>query len=153
VVTEAGQQAPPVAEANPTGPKPATLAELTEAFPEAAAEFQMNCLKSGCTLPQAQAAWSEQLKAKLAAADEKITELQAKKPGVEPLGSASGAASTAAADDPVSRWHEAVAEKMKIGMTKKRATRAVVHEDPELHTAYIEAVNVEAHSRRGRRRS
>ena len=43
--------------------------------------------------------------------------------------------------DPVARWTEAVDAKTKQGLGKPAAIAAVVHEDPELHAAYIAAVN------------
>ncbi|MBI3832818.1 MAG: hypothetical protein HY287_00635 [Planctomycetes bacterium] len=39
------------------------------------------------------------------------------------------------------QWNAAIEEKMGQGMDKVRATREVVHENPELHRAYIEEFN------------
>jgi len=78
---------------------------------------------------------------RLNAAEEKTKAAEAKAdtPGVEPLGT--GNQDSESTGDPVSEFKEAVAAKMKEGMARPRATAAVVHENPELHKAYLAAYN------------
>ena len=59
-----------------------------------------------------------------------------RRPGVRPLGN--GAVS---GSDAETLFFEAVDEKLKLGMSKPDAVRAIARERPELHAAYVEAHN------------
>jgi hypothetical protein len=59
------------------------------------------------------------------------------RPGVEPLGSGQRTTHGIAGAE----FHEAVDEKMKTGMAKPDAIKAVVKSNPELHAAYIQEHN------------
>jgi ATP-dependent protease ClpP protease subunit len=149
----------------------ATFQELRSAFPKGTAEFFVNCQASNLSLEQARATYDETTAAALAEAvaeankakaalqemmtkkqeDEEAAckakaeaEAQAKaaaeakaKTGVKPVASttAHGAAG------PVEAWKEAVAAKCSAGMAKAAAVRSVAIESPDLHAAYVAAVN------------
>lgn len=120
---------------------PATLAQLREACEGADNDFLVAQLEAEATLSTAQKAWMAELKRRL---DAQTTQqpAAANKPrrGVDPL--PEGPAATGeGSDDPIVAWNEAVAAKMRAGMKKRQAIRAVLAEDPELHEAYLTAWN------------
>jgi hypothetical protein len=43
----------------------------------------------------------------------------------------------------VARWDAAIAQRVKAGATQRDAIRALVREDPQLHTEYLGAFNRE----------
>lgn len=78
-----------------TGPRPATLAELKKALPDAGADFRESCLEMEATVADAKDLWMDKLRAKATAQADEIAELKAaaKSPGVAPIpsgGTASG---------------------------------------------------------------
>jgi signal peptide peptidase SppA len=132
------------------GPKAATLAELKAACTGADSDFLVSQMEANATAAQAQGAWIAELsrrqeaaEKKAADAEEKAKKAEAKSalPGVESLGGETDG-QAAFEGDPISAWNEAVKIKMEGGIKdKRRAMQAVVHEQPDLHQAYIEAVN------------
>ncbi len=130
------------AETQVATPKAATIAELKAACVGADADFLIARLEAGATVAQAQAAWIVEQQKRLEAAEEKAKEAEAKAkaPGVEALGDAK-AGPAGESVDPVAEWHQAIAAKEKAGLERPKAIAAVVHEQPELHQAYLDAVN------------
>jgi len=43
--------------------------------------------------------------------------------------------------DPIGEWAGALAEKIRQGYSRAQAVRAIVHENPGLHQAYLDAYN------------
>lgn len=162
---------PPVIGAVAMADNAATFQQLKGAFPKASAEFLVNCQASNFTLEQARASYDETTaaalaeavaeankakaelqqmmlkkqeeeeaacKAKAEAEAAALTAAEAKaKTGVKPLTTATAKATGGPADE----WRDAVAAKMESGLTKAKAFSAVVRENPELHAAYVAAVN------------
>lgn len=135
-------------------PKAATIAELRAACPGASAEFLMGQLEAGATVARAQTAWiaeqQQQLaesQAKAAEAEKKAQEAEAraKAPGVDALGS--GGAKADEAGDVVEQWENLVAAKMGDKKddyrARQKAVIAAAVENPDLHQAYLEAVNAD----------
>lgn len=131
-------------------PKAATIAELKAACPGADADFLMGRLEAGATVGQAQAAWIAELskrnqaaEAKAAEAEQKAAaaEAKAKLSGVDTLGNAGSKTEASEGGDVVARWEAAVEAKMATIKDRRKAMAAVVHEDPDLHQAYVAAAN------------
>lgn len=129
---------------------PATYEDLKILCPGADAAFLCGQLERKATSDQAQSAWMEEQNRRIEAAEKRSQEAEkaaaeakataeAKRPGVKPL--RDQASAEAAGADPIADWNEAVEAKVKAGMAKDRAIRSVVHANPDLHQAYIEAVN------------
>lgn len=110
--------------------KPASLAALKAALPEADSDFLIEALESRMSVAQARMSWMEQT---IAAQAKKIEELEsnAPRPGAKPLGTAGGKSKSSG--DVITEWKAAVKE---CGSNSK-----AVKQHPELHAAYIEAVN------------
>lgn len=129
----------------PPAPKAATIGELKSALPDSDAPFQVKCLEQGWTLTQAKDRWMDLLRLnnEVLAKDKELAEARADKPGVAPLGTGVDKKGAAAEEtgDPIERWKAAVAAKMCPGVMKSQAVREVVHEDPDLHDAYVKAYN------------
>ncbi|MFZ5833018.1 MAG: signal peptide peptidase SppA [Planctomycetota bacterium] len=126
--------------------QPATLAELKTALVGASADFLVEQLERGATLPQASQAWMAEQAKRIEAAQKATEEAKAaaKKPGVETLGAGKPAQKAAAdetAGDPIAQWNEALAAKVKAGVPRSRAVSLLVAEEPELHKAYLAAYN------------
>lgn len=134
-------------------PTAATLDELTVACPGASAEFLVEQMKAKATKEQAASAWMKQLtddaeasKKEASEAKAKLEKAEAKKEpdkpgdeGISPLGVGSSASALAASGetgDAVEMFDRAVAEKMAANMSKKKAIRAVVKENSDLHRAF-----------------
>jgi protease-4 len=81
------------------GSRPATLAELKKALPDATAEFRESCMEMDATIQDATELWMDKLRDqnKALAAEVAMAKAASKKPGVEPV--ASGAAPSADAGD------------------------------------------------------
>jgi len=137
---------------------PASYDDIKLLCPGADATFICSQLEKKATEDQARSTWMEEqnrraeeqkrhlaasekarIDAEKVAADAKAT-AEAKRPGVQPL--KDQASADTAGMDPIADWNEAVAAKVGVGLAKDRAIRAVVHENHDLHQAYIEAVNV-----------
>lgn len=132
--------------AEPKTPAPATYAELKAACVGADAEFICAQMESAATVENAVKAWMGELTKRADAANTAATEakaeaekVKAQKSGVEPLGS--GSSPSTPPSDPVAEWRDAIKEKVAEGLSKGKAVAAVVRENPDLHAAYIEAVN------------
>ena len=132
--------------AEPKAPAAATYAELKAACVGADAEFICAQMESAATVENAVKAWMGELTKRADAANTAATEakaeaekVKAQKSGVEPLGS--GSSPSTPPSDPVAEWRDAIKEKVAEGLSKGKAVAAVVRENPDLHAAYIEAVN------------
>ena len=146
--------------AETTVPKPATWQELKNCCPGADAEFLGKQMDVQATVDNASKAWMGELqrrseadaKARKEAEDAKAEaekqaaeakaeaeKAKAKKPGVDVLGGGGG--KEAGEGDPLAEFETAVDEKMKTGLSKPDAIRAVVKGNPELHAAYVQAHN------------
>ena len=140
-------QAAATAVAPPSGMEalvPATLAELKAKFPQSDPAFREKCLEGNFCMASATDAWIEELNSTIAKKDADLEQAkaQAKKPGNQPVVSGTAAAS-ATEGDPIAAWDNAVATKVKAGMSKATAIRKCVHEDPDGHQAYIAAYNTQ----------
>ncbi len=145
-----------------TAPKPATWQELKNCCPGADAEFLGKQMDAQATVENASKAWMGELQrrsesdaqarkdaeaakaeAEKQAADAKAEAEKAKagKPGVEVLGGGGG--KVEGEGDPRAEFEAAVDEKLKTGLSKPEAIKAVVKSNPELHAAYVEAHNAE----------
>lgn len=133
-------------------PTPASIAEIKSACDGCDNDFVVAQMESGATAEQANSAWMKVLSARTKAAEEKAAtaerekaELLAKsaapRTGVDPVGSLTGGLAPETTGDPIATWDDAVAEKIKSGMSKPKAISALVREEPELHKAYLAAVN------------
>jgi hypothetical protein len=120
----------------PPSAKAANFTELKAGCPGADPAFLCQQMETGATLAAAQTSWMTEQNRRLEAAKQR--------PGVEPVGTkptkTTGGQMINQADA-VAAWNEAVAAKTAAGMTKAKAIRAVVMENPDLHTAYVEAAN------------
>jgi len=146
-----------MSESNPAAPAAATFGELKNGLPGASAEFLCVQLDKGATLAHAQQSWMaeqnkllEASKAEAAAAkakaDEAAKALEAKsskKPGVEPLGDGKGGAGKGEdSGDAIANWNAGLQAKVeRFKGDRSKAASALVKEQPELHRAYLEAVN------------
>ena len=119
------------------------LEETTEELAKAKAELEEMKEAQAKAKAEEELTKEEEVAAKAKAKAEEDEEAEAKakaraKAGVRPVagkgGSRSGQSATA-------EWHDAIAEKMKTGLPKARATRAIVLERPELHRAFLTEVN------------
>jgi ClpP class serine protease len=130
----------------------ATYAQLKSGCPGADAAFLCAQLEVAATLEQARENWMAEQSRRLKLAQDAATAAAAaaitanKKPGVQTLG-AGTIAVTETTGDPIAAWDEAVAAKVKTGLSKARAIAAVVHENPELHESYLAAFNAARRSR------
>ena len=142
------------ADASAGGPVAATLEQLMAACPKADSDFLVKQLGQKATVAQATASWMSVLADRTAAAEAKAAEAvtkaqeaeaKGKLPGVKPVGTAGGGASTGGAAgnaaEPIAAFEDAVKEKKKTGLRYSAAVAAVVKENPALHWAYVEAVN------------
>lgn len=128
----------------PAAPRAASYRELKAALPGADAEFITSQLEADATAAQAQTAWMAEQNKRIEAANKAAEDAKAKAQtnamGVEPLGGATGAAFEG---DPIVAWNEALAAKLKTDPNRARAVRAVARDNPDLHEAYIAAVNAQ----------
>jgi len=154
------------------GPKPATWTELKSCCPGADAEFLGKQMDVQATAEDATKAWMGELQrrseadatarkeaedakaeAEKQAAEAKAEAEKAKagKPGVDMLGGGNGKSTDVG--EPLAAFQALVDEKLKTGLAKSDAIRAVVKEQPEMHAAYVEAhnANVGPSSYRGSR--
>jgi ATP-dependent Clp endopeptidase proteolytic subunit ClpP len=145
-----------------TTPKPATLPELKACCPGADAEFLIKQMEAQATTADASKAWMGELQRRSEAeaqarkeaeeakaeAEKQLADAKAEaektktsgKPGVEALGGGSGK-SDGGSGDPIAEFEDAVDEKVKTGMDRPSAIKAVVKNHPELHASYVEAHN------------
>lgn len=125
-------------------PKGATLAELKVAFPNDAA-FVLKQLEAGATLDAAKGAWAEVLQARLDAKEQELADEKArnkKQPGVDPFLTNGKGADGGGFDDPKAEFTRLKAERMeKFKEDPLRAGAEVARRNPELHRAYLLAIN------------
>lgn len=138
--------APPKATPTPPAPVAATAAELKSALPGSTAEFREECQIKGMTLAQAKdahmanlAAQNQKLTADLAAKHEDKPKPQAK--GNTPLGDGKRGGSNEDHGDAVQQWNSKLEAMVKGGMSRGAASSRLVREEPELHAAYLGAIN------------
>jgi len=137
----------PTADANTV--KPATVAEIRKAIPDATADSVCKWAENGYTLQQCERAHMDTLREKVKANAER--EAQAKQPktgnrgvrDVAPAGRRSGASqSTDDGDgDPVAMFDAAVRERMTAGMSRMDAIDSARNSKPELYKDYMLAMN------------
>lgn len=145
-------------------PKPATLAELKAACPDADSDFILGQLEANATETVAIKAWATKLTADNAAlkadaekatkerddAAQKLTALEAKDKsksrgnGIPEANGDVDADGDDAGDDgeypdPIASWNKAVAEKRKAGVKAEDIPVQVTAENPGLHQAYLDA--------------
>lgn len=142
-------------------PKAALLQELEAALPGATAEFTLRQLKRGATLAQAQQSFMDERKIEL---DQRETALKTREEAVEKREKEVAAKETKlqavkgggiptvrdpaateggeSASGPQSQFDALVGEKIKAGMKRPDAIRAVVHENPDLHRQCLEEAPV-----------
>jgi signal peptide peptidase SppA len=137
------------AETKIDAPQAATIQQLKAAFPKASAEFVMAQLERASTLAQAQTAWIDVLQSQVEASTAEVAKL---KKGGAPVLPTGGKARTAAAveaeaassgfeGDAAQQMSAAVAEKMKLGLSRRDAIKSVARGNPDLHRAYLEQTN------------
>ena len=123
----------------------ATYEQLKAALPTADASFICDQLDAKATVDQARGAFMAECDKRVAIAEAKAKELEAKPqpaPGVDPL-SAGGSGTITSDGDAVALWHEAVAAEVAQGKTKAKAISSTAKKNPDLHTAYVRAVNLD----------
>jgi signal peptide peptidase SppA len=123
--------APPAPVVATETPRPASYQEIVTACVGADPLFICKQLADNATVAASQSAWMAEQNQRIAAAKQR--------PGVEPIGTKQSKANPVG--DVLNDWREAVAAKMAAGLPKAKATAAVVKESPDLHQAYISAVN------------
>ena len=134
------------------GSTAATFDELLAALPKADSEFLVEAQKNKLTVEQACNAWTERLQEQIAAKDKQIAEAleekakaaaAQKRSGVEPLGGDAGgsAEATSEYDDPVATFDQKVRERMKAGISRRKAALAVARAEPVLHEAFLRGTN------------
>jgi signal peptide peptidase SppA len=125
--------------------KPASLKTLKAALPKASSDFIVEALESGWSVAQARMAWMEKT---IASQAEEIETLKSTKPGASRGGGAkpltTGKSGVAITGDAKALWAAAIKEKTDAGMNRAKAVSAVVREQPDLHSAYVEACNARA---------
>ncbi|MCX7429055.1 MAG: S49 family peptidase [Planctomycetia bacterium] len=116
--------------------RPATLAELRESVPNMDATFYLAQLESNATILQAQADAIAMLQQRAAAAGG-----APKRHGVKTLEEHVGAGVRDASVGAVAEFGDQVAERMRAGLGRRDAVRAVAGAHPELHAAYVASTN------------
>jgi len=141
------QQLPPAEQAAtpPPVPQAAGYEDLKAACPGADSDFLCSQLDGKATLDQARTAWMQEQNRRIEAAEEETRQAQAAagKPGVEALGGGDAAPKPAAGfeGDPVAEFNRQVREKVRGGMSRRAAVKAVARDDNEFHRAYLEQTN------------
>lgn len=137
----------------PNTPAAATIDEIETCCPGAKNDFVVAQLKGKATLDQARSAWADEQNGQLDALQKENADLkaqiEAKKEaeGVTPLPTGKSDADKSGGD-PIAQFKQAVAEHVKDGLNKGQATSKVVRENPDLHAAYLDAVNDKSRSTR-----
>ncbi|MCX7429017.1 MAG: S49 family peptidase [Planctomycetia bacterium] len=117
---------------------PATLQEIQQACPGMESDWYLGQLQRQATLTQAQTAALAEKDRQLAAAQVGT----GKKSGVKTLEDRGGGARDVN-PDAVAEFNDQVQEKMREGMTRRDAVRAVAKRNPSLHYSYVSATNSE----------
>lgn len=136
----------------PKSPVAATVQEIKTLCPGAASEFILAQVEAGHTKEQVQAAWSKHLAEENARLKAEKEELEAKQQGqqqqaaagADPLiASGSGVDGAGVEGDPIAEWNQqiAAAKKAHPNMSHMQAVQQVRRRLPDLHAAYLEAVN------------
>ena len=115
--------------------------------PGADNDFLCEQLGRKVTEDQARTAWAEEQNRRLEAKEQEIAEAKAQTAAAQDAGGVDPVATTGAAkttdSEPMAAWNEAVAEKVKAGMSRPKAVAAVARENPELREAMVQAYNEE----------
>lgn len=119
----------PEAEDDEDSEPAASLKQLKAALPDSTPEFRERCLEGGYSLAAAKDAWMNELRKQVNG-----------RRGAAPLKTAP-AARAHTGSDPISQFEALVREAKASGLTTAQARKRVVHNNPELHEAYIAAVN------------
>lgn len=107
----------------------ATLQELKAAFPEAGAEFWVNCYEAHCDLHRAEKRWSGVLATRLAETQAALKSAQAGLPAVLPVSGASPVQKVGSARQ---RWLEAIDKFQVGGRSRLEAAMLANRENPGL---------------------
>jgi len=130
--------------ASPAAQEPvaATIAQIKAAIPEASSDFLVSCVEQNLSLTQVKDRHLRDQQNQIKAQQEEIERLKAeqKTPGVDAVGT-TGQSPASDDGDPIAAFTDAVDAKIKAGLTRHKAVAAVVRADPELHAAYVAAVN------------
>lgn len=134
-------------------PGPAGYHELTAACPGADPGFLCAQLEGKATVEQAQKAWMAELARRNAALTQQAEEAKAKTaaaklPGVEAVGTGTSAPPAGDAGDPVAEFDRLVRERASAGQFRPDACVAVAKANPDLHRAYLLAINPGAKAQR-----
>ena len=144
----------------------ATLAELKARFPQAGAEFYVAQIEAEASIDDAAKAWETEqanqvakLKADAEKAQKAAEEAKAeaetakaendklrknqKSIGNDPTDGTGKASESTELAEPIVAWNAAVDDKLKTGLKKPDAVRALAKEQPDLHAAYVQAHNEE----------
>jgi signal peptide peptidase SppA len=122
----------------------ASLKELKTALPKASADFLVKAQEDGLTVSAAKDRY-------MAEQDAAIDDLRAKQKtvGTKPIGGGAKGGTEATAGDPITDFKAIVDGHISAGMKREKAWSKAVHENKELHAAYVTAYN-EQHGRKGR---
>lgn len=142
-------QLAPVATApvTPAAPAAATYEQLKAGCIGADAAFLCSQMEAKATLAQAQSAWMTEQNRRVEAARADAATAKTPKPGVAPITS-HGASVADQEGDPVVRYNSLVREKMASGMDRLKASQLVAKQNPDLHAAFLLAVNPGAKAQR-----
>jgi len=139
----------PAAGAAPVANQPASMEELAAACPGAPSDFLVDQAKKKATANDATRAYVQFQNAQIRARDEELKQVKEKAeqrmPGVQtPVKSnitRKPASEGSGGGDALSEFNEVVREEMKMGKGRKDAIDAVRRRNPELHQAYVDAIN------------
>lgn len=136
-------------------PQAATLKELKAEFPDSDAQWREGCMEIGLTMEQAKDAWIKHLGEKTKAAEERAAKAEKEAADAKAAAGKNQPGKSAIGVDPVSEkgadgafegdaivaWNKAVQAEMERTKDRSKAISAVVRNNPELHQAYLAAVN------------
>lgn len=119
----------------------ASLEELRAACPGASSDFLLKQIERKATVQDAMGAWIQQQQADNAALAKKNADLkaQADRSGTDVIGD--DAKGRGEYTDAIATWKTEVAAKVKQGMSRQEAAKAVARETPDLREAYVAAYN------------
>jgi ATP-dependent Clp protease protease subunit len=139
-----------------TAPSAATLVEIKAAAPGCSNDFAVSQMEASATLEQVSTAWLKQQTDELAAlkatnesltakVDELETSAAAKPepkpaPGSDPINEGSDSGPATDSTDPIAAWGSLLTAKCASGLSRQKAVRSLVRENPTAHAAYLAAV-------------
>lgn len=135
----------PTKETAPATPAAATLKELKAAMPKASADFHLKALEDGLTVSAALAAYAAHLEAANDDLRAKQTTIGAK----APVAAGKKGDAEASGGDPIADFKAIVDGHLSAGMKREKAWSKAVHENKDLHAAYVAAYN-DQHGRKTR---